>query len=100
MPTNNWHYHWINFQNQVKGFFERIALTQLNITKREYDDDTNELTLQEIADYLTDRAHILNKEIPNSKVLLQSIIDDYKMALKCTFEWYPPEVSALVLWYI
>ena len=67
------------------------------MTKREYIDDTNRLTIQEIAEYLSERADRVGKDIPDSRVLLQSILNDYQMADKSSREWYPPEVNILLL---
>ena len=85
--------HLLNFQEQIKEFFERIALTQLKITKREYSDETSQMDIHEIALYLSSKAKMLEREIPDCRVLLQSILDDNKIAKSATFDWYPPEVS-------
>ena len=83
----------IKFQEQIKGFFERIALTQLKITKEKYNDDTRSLNIYEIADYLTSKANQIEKEISDTIGSLQSILDDYEMAISATLAWHPPEVS-------
>ena len=86
-------FHLMNLQEQIKEVFERIALTQLKITKREYSDETSQMDIHEIALYLSSKAKILERENPDFRVMLQSILDDNKIAKSAMFDWYPPEVS-------
>ena len=81
----------------MNGFLRKIATKQLGMPLEEYECKSYGLSVEEIEELLSERAKIDNKEVPDIKLIMQSIINDQAMAAKCHKEWLPPLVRFFLI---
>ncbi len=79
----------------MRDFLCRIATTQLNMTRDEFDEMADSMVIDDVAQILNERAERLELNIPDMQRILQSTFDDQKMATKYHMEWIPPMVSRI-----
>ncbi len=79
----------------MRDFLCRIATTQLNMTRDEFDEMADSMVIDGVAQILNERAERLELNLPDMQRILQSTFDDQKMATKYHMEWIPPMVSRI-----
>ena len=63
------------------------------MSQKDYDDEASSRSIEDMADFLNKRAADLDREISNTRKLLDSTLGDYEMSGRCSNEWFPPAVS-------